>query len=399
MYELNVVQLGSLGANRPAAFATGPFGSAVSARYFRDAGVPMIRGSNLSEDVGVRLDSSDLVFVSEELAGQFKRSIAVPGDLVFTCWGTIGQLGLIEDDGPFEKYLVSNKQMKMTPDADRVIPLYLYYYLSQPTMVSLIKGQSIGSSVPGFNLGQLKELPVALPDLSKQRAIAEVLGAFDDKIAANNRVVVLSDKLAEAILTAALDGRSSLLVSQALVTMGSSPPGTSYNDKADGLPFYQGVRDFGIRFPQRRVWTIAPVRTANIGDTLVSVRAPVGRTNVANENMCIGRGVASLRSRSGCPMTLFHQVRAAREAWAPYEAEGTVFGAINKSQLEAVLLPTVRPGAGEHLEQTLTEIESRIAAALSENETLAATRDKLLPLLMSGKVRVRVAEKLVEEAV
>jgi type I restriction enzyme, S subunit len=274
---------------------------------------------------------------------------------------------------------------------------YLYYWFKSEEFwkqADALKGQT--DMADFLSLSDVHSLKIRIPPLEEQVAAVDVLGSLDDKIATNDRVVDLSDKLGEAVLSAALDGRSSPLASQALVTMGSSPPGTSYNETADGIPFYQGVRDFGVRFPRNRVWTTAPVRTASAGDTLVSVRAPVGRTNIANEGMCIGRGVASLRSRSECPMTLFHQVRAVREAWAPYEAEGTVFGAINKSQLDAVLLPTVRPEAGRKVEETLAAIENRIAAALSENEILATARDQLLPLLMTGKVRVRDAEKAVE---
>ena len=188
MVDVPTVKLGSLGASRKGAFSTGPFGSAVSAKNFRARGVPMIRGTNLSGDIGVRLEESEIVFVEAELASQFSRAVATRDDLVFTCWGTVGQVGLIDGRCRFDRYLVSNKQMKMTPDPDRVSSLFLYYYLSQPRMQRLVQGQAIGSSVPGFNLGQLKSLPIQLPSLKAQTSIAEVLGALDDKIAANTRL-------------------------------------------------------------------------------------------------------------------------------------------------------------------------------------------------------------------
>jgi len=270
---------------------------------------------------------------------------------------------------------------------------YLHYLLMSEQ--EMIRRVAYGSVHPTLYYPDAKALHVCVPHVAVQRAVAEVLGALDDKIAANDRVVTAADSLAEALTLRSLSGETVPLSEAAFVTMGSSPPGTSYNEDGVGVPFYQGVRDFGVRFPSLRVWTTAPVRMAAKDDTLLSVRAPVGRTNLANEELCLGRGVAGLRSQAGRPMTLFHQVRAARAAWAPYEAEGTVFGAINKSQLEAIELPAIDSAYADALEEQLRAIESHIAATLSESDRLAQTRDALLPLLMSGKVRVKDAEELV----
>ena len=81
------------------------------------------------------------------------------------------------------------------------------------------------------------------------------------------------------------------------ITMGQSPPGESYNETGEGVPFFQGVRDFGFRFPSRRIYCTAPApaRFAAEGDVLLSVRAPVGSLNVAKERSAIGRGVAAIR--------------------------------------------------------------------------------------------------------
>jgi len=177
--------------------------------------------------------------------------------------------------------------------------------------------------------------------------------------------------------------------------MGSSPPGSSYNEVGEGMVFYQGVRDFGVRSPSNRVWTTEPVRVAEAGDTLVSVRAPVGRTNVATETTCLGRGLAGLRSQR--PATVYHLLRSVPEVWAPYEAEGTVFGSINKAQLDGLSIPVIESTRADALEIRLAALDDRVASALNESMQLAATRDALLPLLMSGKVTVKHAESVVGE--
>jgi type I restriction enzyme S subunit len=135
------------------------------------------------------------------------------------------------------------------------------------------------------------------------------------------------------------------------------------------------------------------------GDTLLSVRAPVGEVNIAAEATCIGRGLASIRSTDGSPNTLFHLLRDEPSIWAPYEAEGTVFGSINRAQLEGLQVPVVDDAMGGELEDRLDAIERRVACALLENDHIAAARDALLPALMSGKLRVRDAERAVEQVV
>ena len=256
-------------------------------------------------------------------------------------------------------------------------------------------GFNSGSAQPSLNRNYLAGIPVVVPPLPEQEAIAEILGALDDKIAANERAMMLADDLAQAT-AAHVFGGVATLGEIAQITMGSSPPGTSYNEVGTGLPFFQGVRDFGMRSPARRVFTTEPLREADVGDTLISVRAPVGRVNVAVERLCLGRGLAGVRSTSGTPRTLMHQI-AASDSWEPYNSEGTVFGAINKAALARASVPAVSNERSAELEVELEGLETLIAARLLESSTLTATRDALLPLLMSGKLRVKDADKKIEE--
>lgn len=325
-----------------------------------------------------------------------------PGDLVISMTdlskdgATLGLPALIPSEG---KYLHNQRiGLVRISDESMVNLIFLNYYLRMPTYRAYILSTASGSTVRHTSPKRIADHVVELPTLSEQQAIAEVLGALDDKIDANERLVVTADQLAATVLTAQLSRDDRPLHELADIVMGSSPPGSSYNEEGVGLPFYQGIRDFGFRFPSRRVWTTEPSRLVRKTDTIVSVRAPVGNTNLCGDEMCIGRGLAALSSKSGRPMTLFHQVRAASAAWAPYKAEGTVFGSINKKQLEDIRIPVVSDGSKDDVEMRLQAIEDRIVAALVESERLASTRDELIPLLMSGKIRVKDAEKVVEEA-
>ena len=168
--EWRLTTVEEIAAPRPAAMATGPFGSSISAKYFVPSGVPVIRGGNLSADVTVRFNDEGLVFVSEEKASEFQRSTAVRGDLVFTCWGTINQVGLVDASSRHARYIVSIKQMKLSVDSTKVDSLFLYYLFSGPEKQADILNNGIGSSVPGFNLGQLKKHELLLPPVTGARA-------------------------------------------------------------------------------------------------------------------------------------------------------------------------------------------------------------------------------------
>lgn len=259
----------------------------------------------------------------------------------------------------------------------------------EPSIEDLAIGSTGQTELPR---DALASLPIPNVAKAEQQAIAEVLGALDDKIAANTALAATADLYASTVLLDSLGAGRVRLASVALITMGSSPKGDTLNELGQGVPFYQGVRDFGFRSPTRRVFTTAPVRSANAGDILVSVRAPVGDVNIADEPVCIGRGIAAVRSTTGTQATLLHQLKAERDVWEPFEAEGTVFGSINRDQLHGIQLHAVAPERVEFVEKELAAVESSIAATLAENRTLAATRDALLPPLMSGKLRVRDAE-------
>ncbi len=79
------------------------------------------------------------------------------------------------------------------------------------------------------------------------------------------------------------------------IIAGQSPPGETYRESPEGLPFFQGKADYGLRHPVARCWCVAPTKIALPGDILISVRAPVGPTNVADVECCIGRGLGAIR--------------------------------------------------------------------------------------------------------
>lgn len=355
-------------------------------------GVPVVRVKDVRDG---RIDSRSQIRVDPDISARHSRTVLRGGELLVSIVGTVGESAVVPGD--MAGWNVARAIAVIRP-VD-ISPRWLRLCL-QTAAVRQAFDSMLNTTVQAtLNLADLKRLRIPVPPEPVREAIAEVLGALDDKIAANHAIVTTSDRLAAALTRASLKPARVTLSEVAEITMGSSPPGTSYNEVREGVVFYQGVRDFGVRFPTNRVWTTSPARMAAKDDSLVSVRAPVGHLNLAAEETCIGRGLASARSTRGTPMSLFHLLRDAPEIWAPYEAEGTVFGSINKKQLESLNVPTVDPDKEAGLEAKLAALEGSIACVLTENSQLAATRDALLPLLMSGKVRVKDAEQQLEGVV
>lgn len=279
---------------------------------------------------------------------------------------------------------------------DLVDKIFLSYYLRTSSYRNHILATASGSTVRHTSPGRIEDFSADLPSLTTQIAIAGVLYSLDDKIIANMALTKTADSLvANIVRSYVTNGETIPLSDIAEVVMGSSPSGSSYNESGTGLAFYQGVRDFGERTPRLRVWTSEPVRFALPGDTLISVRAPVGRVNIAGERCCIGRGLAALRSTTARPASLFHLIQLVD--WAPFEAEGTVFGSINQRQLNRIAIPS--PDRSVELEARVAVLEALISSHLAENQQLARLRDTLLPALMSGQLRVKDAERQVEDAV
>lgn len=158
----------------------------------------------------------------------------------------------------------------------------------------------------------------------------------------------------------------------ASLVMGQSPPSDTYNTDRIGLPFYQGKTDFGLIHPVPRIWCSAAFRIAEKHDTLVSVRAPVGDVNLANEKCCLGRGVAAIRpTRSTNPKFLFFAVASAKNRLAAFST-GTTFESVNKSALEDLEIPFPKKTEQEKIAAVLWKIQQAIE---TESKLIATTRE------------------------
>jgi len=186
------------------------------------------------------------------------------------------------------------------------------------------------------------------------------------------------------------------LVSVAVVTSGQSPPGSTYNTIGEGLPFFQGKAEFGDVSPTPVKWCSAPLRIAHPGDVLISVRAPVGPTNLADVECCIGRGLAAITPLGGMPSKFYlYYLRHSVEDLVR-QATGTTFQAISGKQLRAheVLVPPLpeQHRIVEAIESYLTRLDDAVASLDRVQQNLKRYRASVLKAAVEGHLVPTEAE-------
>lgn len=372
----------------------------------------------------------------KEYSGPFKvEHTATPGDL-FISTTDITQDGRVLAS-PFimpnltdnyEAVIFSGDIVKATPVADGLLPEFVYNVLRVKAFRQKAAYASSGSTVRRIPIEVLERLEVPVPPKEIQATIARQIDLFDKTIETNSDISLRLEQIAQTIFkswfvdfdpvhakargeqpvgmdaeTASLfpdsfgeselglipEGWLASSVGESVnVTMGQSPPGTAYNEEGDGLPFFQGRTDFGERFPSRRVFSTQGNRLASSGDTLLSVRAPVGDLNQALETCILGRGLAALRHKSNSEAFTYCLAQALGPQLQRFNGEGSVFGAINRKDLQA--LRFVEPPAAlvAKFEELTGPMNQQIRTLHVQSLSLVSLRDSLLPRLISGEIEI-----------
>ena len=313
-----------------------------------------------------------------------------------------------------EDCFLTNLSIAVNIDTDICLPQYFYYkfYLSN------LRYLDSGSAQSQITIDDLKRLQISLPPLPEQRRIADILGAIDDKIENNRRINTNLELQAQALYKQWFvdfefpneEGkpykssggkmadsdlgpiperwRVGTLSDLANVTMGQSPNGKSFNENGDGIVFYQGRTEFGVRYPSIRLYTTEPTRYAEPMSVLLSVRAPVGDINIATQRCCIGRGVASIKSKTDNNAYMYCCLKELRPQLDQYNGEGTVFGSINRKELEGLSLCVPKEEVITLFNNSILGMDKQMLNLFQQTQNLATLRDTLLPKLMNGEIKL-----------
>ncbi len=175
------------------------------------------------------------------------------------------------------------------------------------------------------------------------------------------------------------------------IIMGQSPPSSTYNTEKIGLPFFQGKAEFTEFYPEVKKWCSKPKKIAEPNDILVSVRAPVGSTNIANQKCCIGRGLASLRYPD-CNRFIFYYFRLIENKLDEL-GTGTTFKAISSKTLNNLEIPLPplpeQKKIVEKIEELFSSLDSGVASLKKAKEQIRLYRQSVLAFAFSGKLTTK----------
>lgn len=374
--------------------------------FFSTQGLPWIKISDVSTLDSRFINKTDQFIKTE---GSSSTVIVSKGDLILSNSATPGIPKFVNiKAGIHDGWLLLENT--------NIDKMFLYYLLVllRPQLVQVADGAVFKNLKTDLVRAQVISIP---ENKDEQKAIAEVLSSFDNKIELLREQNKTLEAIAQTIFNEwfvrfnfpnengkpyqASGGKmidSELgpipegwsvgnLGEEFKVVMGQSPEGESYNEAKDGTIFFQGRTDFKDRFPEVRLYTTSPKRFAEKFDVLVSVRAPVGDINVASEKCCIGRGLCAVRSN--LKSYSLYKIKTLQSVFNSFEAEGTVFGSINKDSMLEIKIVIPPEKLTLSFEEKINPIDRKIYNNYLQTQTLSTLRDDLLPKLMKGKLRVK----------
>lgn len=328
-------------------------------------------------------------------AARLRKRIVPAGSTNLTCIGsTIGKVSLASGDAVTNQQINSIVAREGTSD-----PIFLYYMISNWS--GELRQHASGSATPIINKSVLSDYEFHIPELHEQRAIAEVLGALDDKITANTKLIAVSEKLSESLFGSMLDGdarsiplsESAQFVNGKAFTKNASGTGrvviriAELNSGIGGSTVYNDI-------------DVEDQYLAEPGSILFAWSGSLTLHRWFRTEGIVNQHIFKVIPAVGFPRWLvFELLRRKLDEFKSIAADkATTMGHIQRKHLDDPVLMPSMAAITEHdlLMETLWKRSLNVEI---ENETLAATRDVLLPQLMSGKLRVKDAESLVAAAV
>ena len=376
---------------------------------YKTEGITLIRSLNVYD---FEFSYEGLAFITEEQASETRlaRVIVKPKDILLNITGaSVARCCMVPEH--LLPARVNQHVSLVRVDPTRVDSRYVLYCINSPVykhqLLSLAQGGATREALTKEIIGNFA---IPLPPLPTQHKIAAVLSAYDNLIENNTRRIENLEEMASTVYREwfaefRFPGHEQVeMVESTLglipqgwevkqlgemchVIMGLSPKSEFYNETGDGLPFHQGVTDFGERFPMDRVYCTIQKRVAEADDILFSVRAPVGRINIANKKVVIGRGLSAIRSKNGNQAFLLQQLKDTFQE-EDTMGSGVIFNAIRKTDLLGIPLLTPPESVIGKFEEIVNLIFAELANLTAKNANLRQTRNLLLPKLISGEIDI-----------
>ena len=435
--EWNICTIDALKANSNNAIAIGPFGSRMKSDCYVSNGVPVIRGNNISN---TKSFTGEFVFITEQKANELYSSNVVENDLVFPHRGAIGEVGIVPQNDA-KKFVISSSLMKLTCNQSLVVPLFLFYFFRTPQgKYELLKNAStVGTPGIATPLTSLKSITVPLPPLSEQKAIAHILSSFDDKIELNRQMNETLEAMARAIfkswfvdfdpVSAKRSGRQPAGMDTATAdlfpdefeesSLGLIPKGWELKSLDEIANFLNGLAL--QKYPPNSEEYLPVIKIAELrkGITEQSAKASIDipsdyivengdilfswSGSLVNCIWCGGKGALNQHlfkvTSTKYPKWFYYQ-------WVNYHlpefqfiaaSKATTMGHIQRHHLKEAKVITPSFTLLSSMDKIMNPLFEQVINSNLESHTLATLRDTLLPKLMSGEIRVKEAEKIIND--
>jgi len=432
--------LDELKADSDSAIAIGPFGSRMKSDCYVDVGIPVIRGTNISD---TKVFRNEFVFISETKAEELAGCNVYDGDLVFPHRGSIGAVGIVTG-GTTARYMLSTSLMKVTCNRKIADPLFLFYFFrSARGRYELLKNASqVGTPGIATPLTSLKAIRVPLPPLAEQQAIAEILGSLDDKIELNRRMNETLERMAQTIfkswfvdfdpVRAKAAGRQPAGMDAATVALfpdrvedsplGKIPKGWRVSKLADLCSTQYGYTASAVDAPVGpKLLRVTDINKRNwiewcdvphcsipqedktkyslvVGDLVVARMADPGKAAIIEEpvDAIFASYLVRLKASSlAHAYVLYGYLKS--DAYADYSIaarSGSVQANMNARVIVDVDIVIPPDDVIRAYLPNILPLRQRLAASVKQSTALAAIRDALLPKLLSGEIRGTDAAKL-----
>lgn len=382
-------------------------GTTPASSDFTSAGVAYVKVEAIRDDGAI--DHKRLSFVHERVhATVLKRSRLQPNDLLFTIAGTIGKAAIVQ--GSMLPANVNQAVAIIRPDVTRIIPRFLYYALRDRNRLQSAVARTVQSVQSNLSLSELSQLQVPQPPPAEQQAIAEVLGALDDKIAANAVLAATaaeSARLEHAAVAKEGSTQTRKFADIALIS-GGGTPSTKVRENWDGEIWWATPTDVtALEGPylEQTSRTLTQQGLASCssklfqpGAVLMTSRATIGALAVNDVATAVNQGFIVVEPfEPELRWWLYQEMQSRIEEFISW-ANGATFLELSRGTFKRLHVRMPAPELVAAVTERLGVLHAVGRAHLRENRTLAATRDALLPQLMSGKLRVRDAEKIAAEA-
>lgn len=377
-------------------------GFAFAGEHFRhDGKLVLLTPGNFKEEGGFKKkDGKEKYYVGPVPEGYLLKEKDLLVAMTEQAEGLLGSAAWIPES---HKYL-HNQRLGLVSaiDPNTISIPYLYYLLNSKMVRRQIRSTASGTKVRHTSPSRIGEVNVSLPPLSLQRRIASLLSTYDALIQNNMRRISILEEIGKRIFEECFarfrrdgipDGQlpkgwtKEPLWQAAHLTMGQSPKSQFYNEEGIGLPFHQGVTDFGPHFPQDCLYCTVADRTADDGDILFSVRAPVGRINVATKKIVIGRGLSAIRSKRGHQAFLLCQLRH-KFSTEDLIGGGTIFKAVTKHDMETIELVRPPDALVARFQSAAVPIWGQLRTLTDSCRNLSAQLGLLHDRLVSGQIDI-----------